>query len=118
MSALIEDLSDRGLLDEVIVVAWGEFGRTPKINGNAGRDHWPNVAGGLIAGGGMKHGQVIGSTSRLGEEPLNRPVHFQEVFAAIYDRLGIDTATTQYIDLAGRPQFLLGDHKAMPELVG
>ena len=118
MSALIEDLSERGLLDEVIVVAWGEFGRTPKINGNAGRDHWPKVAGGLVAGGGMKHGQVVGSTTRWGEEPLNRPVHFQEVFAAFYQRLGIDTATTQYTDLAGRPQFLLGDHKAMPELVG
>jgi len=117
LSALIEDLSERNLLDDVIVVAWGEFGRTPKINGNAGRDHWPNVAGGLLAGGGMKHGQVIGSTTRWGEEPLERPVHFQEVFATIYGLLGIDVQSTRYHDLSGRPQFLIGDHEPMPELV-
>ncbi|MDA1164602.1 MAG: DUF1501 domain-containing protein [Planctomycetota bacterium] len=118
LSALIEDLSDRGLLDEIAVVAWGEFGRTPKINTNAGRDHWPNVAGGLLAGGGMKAGQVIGSTTRLGEEPLARPVHFQEVFATLYQQLGVDVGTTQFQDLAGRPQYLIGDHKPMPELIG
>ncbi|MGZ0174147.1 MAG: DUF1501 domain-containing protein [Planctomycetales bacterium] len=118
LSALIEDLSERGLLDEILVVAWGEFGRTPKINANAGRDHWPGVAGGLLAGGGMKTGQVIGSTTRWGERPLNRPVHFQEVFATLYQQLGVDINTTQFTDLAGRPQYLLGDHKPMPELVG
>ena len=118
LSTLIDDLSDRGLLDEIAVVAWGEFGRTPKINANAGRDHWPNVGGGLLAGGGMNTGQVIGSTTRLGEEPLARPVHFQEVFATLYKQLGIDIATTQYTDLAGRPQYLIGDHKPMPELIG
>lgn len=118
LSALLEDMSDRGLLDDIAVVAWGEFGRTPKINANAGRDHWPKVAGGLLAGGGLKTGQVIGSTTRWGEEPLARPVHFQEVFATLYQQLGIDTQTTQYTDLAGRPQYLIGDHKPMPELVG
>lgn len=118
LSTLIEDLSDRGLLDEVAVVAWGEFGRTPKINANAGRDHWPNVAGGLLAGGGMKVGQVIGSTTRLGEEPLNRPVHFREVFATLYRQLGIDVETTQFEDLAGRPQYLVDNQRPMPELIG
>lgn len=118
LSTLIEDLSDRGLLDEVAVVAWGEFGRTPKINANAGRDHWPNVAGGLLAGGGMKTGQVIGSTTRLGEEPLNRPVHFREVFATLYQQLGIDVETTQFEDLAGRPQYLVDNQRPMPELIG
>jgi hypothetical protein len=118
LSTLIEDLSDRGLLDEIAVVAWGEFGRTPKINANAGRDHWPNVAGGLLAGGGMKTGQVIGSTTRLGEEPLNRPVHFREVFATLYRQLGIDVGTTQFDDLSGRPQYLVDNQRPMPELIG
>ena len=90
LSALIEDLDDRGLLDETLVVAWGEFGRTPKINKNAGRDHWPKVGGALLAGGGLRYGQVVGSTTRLGEEPRTRPVHFREVFATLYHRLGID----------------------------
>lgn len=117
LSALIADLEQRGLLDEVAVVAWGEFGRTPKINDNAGRDHWPNVAGALLAGGGMRSGQVIGSTTRWGEEPKERPVHFREVFATLYQRLGIDVASTQFTDLAGRPQYLVGDHRPMPELV-
>ena len=118
LSALLTDLSERGLLDEVAVVVWGEFGRTPKINKNAGRDHWPSVAGALVAGGGMRGGQVIGSSSKWGEEPQTRPVHFREVFATLYRQLGIDVATTQLRDLAGRPQFLTGEYRPMPELVG
>ncbi len=118
MSALLSDLDERGLLEEVAVVAWGEFGRTPKINKNAGRDHWPSVAGALVAGGGMRGGQVIGSTTRWGEEPRNRPVHFREVFATLYEQLGIDVARTQLRDLAGRPQFLVGEHRPLPELLG
>ena len=118
LAALIEDLEQRGLLDDVAVVAWGEFGRTPKINKNAGRDHWPNVAGALLAGGGMQHGQVLGSTTRWGEEPKQRPIHFRDVFATLYQRLGIDTRTTQFTDLAGRPQYLIGNHRPLPELVG
>jgi hypothetical protein len=117
LSALIRDLDRRGLLDDIAVVAWGEFGRTPKINDNAGRDHWPNVAGALLAGGGLQCGQVIGSSTRWGEEALNRPVHFREVFATLYHQLGIDVATTQFTDLAGRPQYLVGEHRPMPELV-
>lgn len=116
ISALIQDLEERGLLDEIAVVAWGEFGRTPKINGNAGRDHWPQVGGALLAGAGMKSGQVVGSTTKWGEEPKSRPVHFREVFATLYDRLGIDVARTQLLDLHGRPQFLVGEHRPMPEL--
>jgi hypothetical protein len=116
LSALIGDLADRGLLEDVAVVAWGEFGRTPKINKNAGRDHWPRVAGALVAGGGLRCGQVLGSTTRWGEEPKSRPVHFREVFATLYQRLGIDVATTQYTDLAGRPQYLVGEHRPLPEL--
>ncbi len=118
LCALIRDLDERGLLDDVAVVAWGEFGRTPKINNNAGRDHWPKVAGALLAGGGLRCGQVIGSSTRWGEEPKARPVHFREVFATLYERLGINVETTQLTDLAGRPHYLVGEHRPMPELVG
>lgn len=118
LSALLDDLRERGLLDDVLVVAWGEFGRTPKINANAGRDHWPNVCSAVVAGGGLKPGQVIGSTTRWGEQPQSRPVHFREVFATFYDRLGIDVSTTQFPDLAGRPQYLVGDHRPVRELLG
>jgi len=106
LSALIEDLDQRGMLNDVTVIVWGEFGRTPRINKNAGRDHWPNVSCALLAGGGMKVGQAIGATNRLGEEAAERPVHFQEIFATLYRNLGIDTATARLIDPAGRPQYL------------
>ena len=118
LSALLEDLEQRGLLEDIAVVVWGEFGRTPKINVNAGRDHWPKVASAVVAGGGMRCGQVIGATTRWGEEVQTRPVHFRDVFASLYQRLGIDVATTRFNDLAGRPQYLVGDHRALPELLG
>lgn len=117
LSALIQDLSDRDLLKDIAVVVWGEFGRTPKINANAGRDHWPKVCSALVAGGGLRCGQVLGSTTRWGEEPLTRPIHFRDVFATLYERLGIDVATTQFNDLAGRPQYLVGEHRPLPELI-
>lgn len=116
LSALLTDMDQRGLLDDVAVVMWGEFGRTPKINANAGRDHWPKVCSALVAGGGLKTGQVIGSTTRWAEEPLSRPVHFREVFATLYQRMGLDITTPQLTDLAGRPQFLVGEHRPLPEL--
>jgi hypothetical protein len=118
LAALIEDLDQRGLLNDVAVVVWGEFGRTPRINQNGGRDHWPRVCSALVAGGGMRSGQVIGSTTRWAEEPRSRPVHFREVFATLYHRLGIDVDTTQFTDLSGRPQFLVGEHRPMTELIG
>lgn len=116
LSALVEDLESRGLLDDISVVAWGEFGRTPKINSNAGRDHWPQVAGALLAGGGMRTGQVIGSTNRYGEHAQDRPVHFREVFATLYRNLGIDVSRTQFTDLAGRPQYLVDNRRPIAEL--
>jgi hypothetical protein len=116
LSALIEDLDQRGMLDDVTVIAWGEFGRTPRINKNAGRDHWPGVSCALLAGGGMRVGQVIGATNRLGEHATERPVHFQEIFATLYHNLGIDTARTTIIDPAGRPQYLV-EKGVIPELV-
>ena len=78
LSALVEDLHARGLDKDVSVVVWGEFGRTPKINKDAGRDHWPRVSCALLAGGGMRTGQVIGSTDRLADAPKDRPVTLPE----------------------------------------
>jgi len=116
LSALIEDLHERGMADDVSVVAWGEFGRTPKINNKAGRDHWPQVGCAFVAGGGMKTGQVIGSTDKTASEPDNRPVHFGEVHATLYHNLGIDPNNTTVNDLSGRPHYLVGGWKPMPEL--
>ena len=104
LSALIEDLAARRMLDDVTVIAWGEFGRTPTINKDAGRDHWPKVSCAILAGGGMRTGQVIGSTNRLGEAAEHRPVHFQEIIATLYRNIGIDPNSTPITDQAGRPQ--------------
>ena len=117
LSALVSDLDERGMLDDVTVIAWGEFGRTPKINKEAGRDHWPNVSCAIMAGGGMKVGQVIGATDRLGEGAVERPVHVQEVIATIYHNLGIDPQTQMLEDRSGRPQYLLDHRDPITELV-
>jgi hypothetical protein len=109
LSALIEDLDQRGLLENTTVIAWGEFGRTPMINKDAGRDHWPNVSCALLAGAGMKTGQMIGATDRFGGEAVQRPVSFQEVFATLYHNLGINAATTTVPDHTGRPHYLVED---------
>ena len=116
LSALIEDLEQRGMLDDVTIVVWGEFGRTPKINDKAGRDHWNKVSCAYLAGGGMRTGQAIGSTNRLGEEAAERPVHIQEIMATLYHNLGIDTATVTIPDPTGRPQYLV-DHEPLRELI-
>jgi uncharacterized protein (DUF1501 family) len=117
VTALVEDLHERGLDSDVSLVAWGEFGRTPKINKNAGRDHWPQVGGALLAGGGMQAGQVIGSTDRLGEGALDRPVHFGEVISTLYHNLGINASEATVEDLTGRPRYLVNGHQPMKELV-
>jgi uncharacterized protein (DUF1501 family) len=109
LSALIEDLDQRGLLETTTVIAWGEFGRTPKINKDGGRDHWPNVSCALLAGGGMKTGQIIGATDRYGGEAVSRPVSFQEVFATLYHNMGLSAATTTVTDFSGRPHYLVDD---------
>ncbi|MBU6399295.1 MAG: DUF1501 domain-containing protein [Verrucomicrobia bacterium] len=119
VSALVQDLHQRGLDQDVSVVVWGEFGRTPTINKDAGRDHWPKTSCALLAGGGMQTGQVIGATDRLGGEPVERPVAFGEVFATLYHNLGIDVSKTTITDLTGRPQYLVDDGcQPMKELVG
>ena len=116
VSALVQDLDDRGMLKDVTVVVWGEFGRTPRINPQAGRDHWPQVSCALLAGGGMRTGQVIGSTNRLGEYAKDRPVHVQEVVGTIYRNLGIDPMSVTLKDPTGRPQFLVDSREPITEL--
>ncbi len=117
ITALVEDLHARGLQNDVSVIAWGEFGRTPRINKDAGRDHWPQASCALLAGGGMRTGQVIGSTNRLGEVPQDRPLHYQNVFATLYRQLGIDPMTTTILDPAGRPQYTLDIREPIEELI-
>ncbi len=93
ISALIDDLAMRGLDKDVTVVVWGEFGRTPKINKDGGRDHWAPVNGAILAGGGLRVGQVVGSTDRIGAHAASTPIHYQDVLATVYHRLGIDPHT-------------------------
>jgi hypothetical protein len=117
LTTLLTDLHERGLDKDVSVVVWGEFGRTPKINPMGGRDHWPPVAFALLAGGGMRTGQLIGSTNRYAEYAKDRPVSFQEVFATLYHNLGIDVNTATVNDLTGRPQYLVDGAQPIRELI-
>jgi uncharacterized protein (DUF1501 family) len=107
LAALVTDIHERGLNHDVSVVMWGEFGRTPKINGSNSRDHWPPANCAMLAGGGMRSGQVIGVTNRNGEHPIDRPVRFQEVFATLYKNAGIDVENIRVFDQAGTPQYLV-----------
>jgi len=117
LAALIRDLHDRGLDKDVVVIAWGEFGRTPKINKNGGRDHWPKVSCAFVAGGDMQHGQMIGASDKHAAEPVERPVHMGEVHATLYRHMGIDPNGTTLPDLTGRPQYLVDGWKPIPELI-
>lgn len=116
VSALIQDLSERGMLDDVSIVLWGEFGRSPKISNNAGRDHWPRVSAAFMAGGGIRAGQVVGASDRQAADAVT-PVHLHQIHATLYRNLGIDVETTQFIDPSGRPQYLLDNRDPIKELV-
>lgn len=116
LSALIEDLDQRGLLDSTLVVAMGEFGRTPRINANAGRDHWPDCYSVLLAGGGVKGGSVYGSSDRLGMYPETNPVSPADLTATIFWRFGIDPMTEIH-DTTGRPH-RISDGRPIRELFG
>jgi hypothetical protein len=116
LSALITDLHERGLHDDVCVVAWGEFGRTPRINKFGGRDHWPGAGSVLFSGGGLKMGQYVGATSAGGEYPVTRAYNPQNILATLYHVLGIDPAAT-IPDHNGRPQYVLDDRDPVLELI-
>jgi len=118
LSALVEDLHLRGMADDCSVVVMGEFGRTPKINGQVGRDHWPAVNFALLAGGGMKTGQVIGSTDKIAGEATSRPVTYGEIYSTLYHNMGVNPNSIVLQDLQGRPQYLVEDQaKPISELV-
>jgi hypothetical protein len=118
MSALIDDLHQRGLQNDVSIVLWGEFGRTPRVNNsNGGRDHWPKLSMAFLAGGGMRCGQTIGSSTKYAEEAADRPLHFQEVHATLLHNLGINPQSQQIVDPAGRPQYLLEYREPIRELI-
>jgi Protein of unknown function (DUF1501) len=117
LATLLADLEERGMLDDVSIVCWGEFGRTPKVNqNNGGRDHWPAVGMALLAGGGMRTGQVIGQTDRYAAAAISRPVTYQDVFATLYHNLGINARRTTITDPTGRPQYLLDAGDVIREL--
>lgn len=115
-SALVEDLQERGLLDETLVIAMGEFGRTPKLNNRAGRDHWPRVFSAVLAGGGVRGGQVIGSSDRVGESPADNPVTPADLARTIYTLLGIDPDRELHTS-DGRPVQINQGGKLIRELV-
>jgi hypothetical protein len=117
LHALVTDLEERGMLDDVSIVVWGAFGRTPRIDPKTGgRHHWPRVGPALMAGGGIRAGQIIGSTDRLGDDVASRPVHYKDIFATLYHNLGIDARTVTVTDPQGRPQFLLDEGTVIREL--
>lgn len=117
ISGLVQDIHDRGMEKDVSVLLWGDFGRTPKINKDAGRDHWPAVASALIAGGGMRHGQVIGSTTKDGGYADERPIHYRDVMATLLHQMGFDVRHQLTEDELGRPQFLYPGHSPIEELI-
>ena len=113
---LIQDLHDRGMQDDVVTVMWGEFGRTPKINMNAGRDHWSPVMGAMIAGGGLKMGQAVGASTAKAERPKDNPVSVPRLLSTIYRAMGIDPSMT-FPNGAGRPMYVLDDREPVKELI-
>lgn len=117
LAALIQDLDDRGLTDNVLVAAFGEFGRAPRIDRNAGRGHWPKAMHALLSGGGLRAGQIVGSTTSDGGEPLDRPLKPEDLLATIYHTLGIDHHRT-VPDRDSRPIPILKTGQPIRELVG
>jgi hypothetical protein len=117
VTALVEDLHERGLQDDVLVMAMGEFGRTPKINKDAGRDHWPGAMSILYAGGGLKMGQAVGTTNALAEYPTSKPATPGCVLSTMYHVLGIDHHHVFYDD-AKRPLPILSEGEPVAELIG
>lgn len=116
VGSLIEDLHDRGMLERTIVIVMGEFGRTPRVNATAGRDHWGEVMSVMLAGGGFPAGRTVGSSSARGEYPRDLPVRPQDLIVTLYRKLGIDPLTT-FVSRSGRPAPVGGDGRAIVELL-
>jgi hypothetical protein len=122
VGALMDDLQERGLLDKVLVVVMGEFGRTPKINNGQpgiaipGRDHWGNAISVMMAGGGLKGGQIVGKTNSKAEYPVDRALKPADVLATVYHLLGIDTRQT-FKDHTGRPHAILDEGEPIEEII-
>jgi hypothetical protein len=120
LSALLEDVDERGLDRKILILAVGEFGRTPKLvraSGLIGRDHWPDAQCALVAGGGLHRGQVVGATNAKGEHPKERPLKPQDLLATVYHHLGIDYRQ-EFKNFAGRPVLILNEGEPIRELVG
>jgi len=113
---LIQDLHDLGMDKDVVTVMWGEFGRTPKVNMNAGRDHWSPVMSALVAGGGLKMGQAVGASTARGERPKDRPIMVPQLLSTLYRALGIDPSQT-FPNGSGRPMYVLDDRDPVKELL-
>ncbi len=116
LATLLTDLRDRGLLSEVAVLVWGEFGRSPRISPEGGRDHWPEAGCALLAGGGLRTGQVVGATDSQGARAKGNPYSVQQVLATLYRVLGIDPEQ-KFNDHSGRPQYLLDDRDPIEALL-
>ncbi len=114
---LVQDLHDRGMADDVVTVMWGEFGRTPKVNMNAGRDHWSPVMSAMVAGGGLKMGQMVGASTAKGERPKDNPITVPQLMSTLYGAIGIDPSQT-FNNGAGRPMYVLDDRQPVKELLG
>ncbi len=114
---IVQDLHDRGMDQDVVTVCWGEFGRTPRVNGNqGGRDHWAPVMSAMVAGGGLRMGQAVGSSSSRGEYPRDRRCTTSQVLATIYRAMGIDPSLT-FPNQSGRPMYILDDREPVAELL-
>jgi uncharacterized protein (DUF1501 family) len=114
---LVQDLHDRGMNNDTVVVCWGEFGRTPRVNGNmGGRDHWGPLMGAMISGGGLRMGQAIGSSSARGEYPRDRRYTASQVLSTLYRSMGIDPSMT-FPNNNGRPMYILDDREPVTELL-
>ncbi len=113
---LIQDLNDRGMQNDVVTIMWGEFGRTPRVNTSAGRDHWSPVMSALVAGGGLRMGQAVGTSSARGEVPASRRVTAAQVLATLYRAMGIDPSRT-FPNQSGRPMYILDDREPISELL-
>ncbi len=116
VSLLVQDLHDRGLLNDTVVIMWGEFGRTPRVNNGAGRDHWAPVMSAMVAGGGMRMGQAIGASTARGERPQDRRYTVPQVLSTLYRTMGIDPAQT-FLNGTGRPIHIQDDRESVRELV-